>query len=92
MVPGKLSEKRQVNLGRLSILACGTLSMLLTLDPPEFTLSYGGDIWGVVSILLFYPPYHSGILSAHPAMFGVIISAASMEAVSALDRRKGERG
>ena len=123
VVPGKLSEKRQVNLGRLSILACGTLSMLLTLDPPEFTLSYGGDIWGVVSILLFpplygtllkrritrrgiwacliagvvsillfYPPYHSGILSAHPAMFGVIISAASMEAVSALDRRKGERG
>lgn len=123
VVPGKLSEKRQVNLGRLAILVCGTLSMLLTLDPPEFTLSYGGDIWGVVSILLFpplygtllkrritrrgiwacliagvvsillfYPPYHSGILSAHPAMFGVIISAASMEAVSALDRRKGERG
>ena len=36
---------------------CGTLSMLLTLDPPEFTLSYGGDIWGVVSILLFPPLY-----------------------------------
>lgn len=57
VLPGKLTEKRQVNLGRIAILACGTLSMLLTLDPPEFTLSYGGDIWGVVSILLFPPLY-----------------------------------
>lgn len=120
VAPGKLTEKRQVNLGRVAILVCGTLSMLLTLDPPEFTLSYGGDIWGVVSvllfpplygtlmgrkitrrgvwacliagaaaILLFYPPYQAGRLDAHPAMFGVVLSALAMEAVSALERRKG---
>lgn len=57
VAPGKFRERTQVNLGRLSILLCGTFSMLLTLDPPEFTLSYGGDIWGVVAILLFPPLY-----------------------------------
>ena len=120
VAPGKFTEKRQVNLGQLSILVCGTLSMLLTLDPPEFTLSYGGDIWGVVSILLFpplygtllgrritrrgvwacviagavsilifYPLHHVGFLSAHPAMFGVLLSGGAMMAVSTIDRRKG---
>ena len=52
-----LREKQVVWLGRTAILVCGTLSMLLTLDPPAFTLAYGGDIWGVVSILLFPPLY-----------------------------------
>lgn len=120
LVPGRLTGQRQVNLGRLSILVCGTFSMLLTLNPPEFTLSYGGDIWGVVSVLLFpplygtlfqrkitrrgvwscvitgllsiaafYPPYHAGTLSAHPAMFGVVLSSFAMELVSALDRKRG---
>lgn len=119
IAPGRFTERQQVNLGRLSILLCGTLSMLLTLDPPEFTLSYGGDIWGVVSILLFpplygtvlgakitrkgvwacvitgilsillfYPPYHVGWLKAHPALFGVLLSGFAMHGVSALERKK----
>ncbi|MEM5781202.1 MAG: sodium:solute symporter family protein, partial [Lawsonibacter sp.] len=105
--------------GRLAVLGGGTLSMLLTLNPPAFTLSYGGDLWGVVSILFFpplygtlltkkvtrngvwacilvggaaiavlYPAYYSGALTAHPAMFGVVLSSAAMFLVSALDRRR----
>ena len=31
--------------------------MLMALNPPDFTLSYGGDVWGAVSILLFPPMY-----------------------------------
>lgn len=52
----ELPERQVVRLGRLAVLGGGTLAMLLTLNPP-FTLSYGGDVWGVVSILLFPPLY-----------------------------------
>ena len=76
VLPGKLTEKRQVNLGRIAILVCGTLSMLLTLDPPEFTLSYGGDIWGVVSILLF-PPLYGTLLKRKITRRGVWASIAA---------------
>jgi SSS family solute:Na+ symporter len=46
-----------VNISRLAVLCGGTLAMLLTLHPPDFTLSYGGDVWGVIAILLFPPLY-----------------------------------
>ena len=118
--PKPWPEKRVVLLGQVAILLCGTLSMILTLDPPLFTLSYGGDIWGVVGILLFpplygtlvskkitrrgvwaclavgglsiavfYPIYYRNGMTAHPAMFGVLLSTAAMFLVSAADRRWG---
>lgn len=58
----ELPAARVVNLGRLAVLGGGTLAMLLTLNPPDFTLSYGGDVWGVLSILLF-PPLYGALLS-----------------------------
>ena len=116
-----ISAKQTVTLGRLAVFGGGTFSMLLTLNPPNFTLSYGGDIWGIVSILLFpplygtllnirltkygiwacilvgcgsililYPLYYTGALTAHPAMFGVPLSTAAMLLVSAAERRMGE--
>lgn len=120
----ELPEKKVVSLGRLAVLGGGTLSMLLTLNPPAFTLSYGGDLWGVVSILFFpplfgtlltkkvtrngvwacilvggvviavlYPFYYNGAFTAHPAMFGVVLSSAAMFLVSAFDRRReGHKG
>lgn len=68
--PKPLRESQILWLGRMAILVCGTLSMLLTLDPPDFTLSYGGDIWGVVSILLF-PPLYGTLLSKKITRRGV---------------------
>lgn len=65
-----LREKQVVWLGRMAILVCGTLSMLLTLDPPAFTLAYGGDVWGVVSILLF-PPLYGTLLGKNITRRGV---------------------
>ena len=53
----ELPDKKIVGLGRFGVLLGGTVAMLLTLDPPAFTLSYGGDLWGGFSILLFPPPY-----------------------------------
>lgn len=119
----ELSKTWVVRLGRLAVFGGGTLAMLFTLNPPAFTLSYGGDIWGAISILLFpplygtllgckltkrgvwaciltgsgaifvlYPMYYNGTLTAHPAMFGVLLSAGAMFLVSTLDRcRTGGR-
>ena len=52
-----LRDHRIVSIARVTVLAAGTLSMLLTLNPPQFTLSYGGDIWGIVAIFMFPPIY-----------------------------------
>ena len=49
----KMTESRTVSVARVTVLGAGTLSMLLTLNPPAFSLSYGGDIWGIVAIFLF---------------------------------------
>lgn len=57
----ELPAKRVVQLGRLAVLGGGTIAMLLTLNPPAFTLSYGGDVWGAVSILLFPPLYGTAL-------------------------------
>lgn len=68
--PKPLTEKRVVFLGRMAILLCGTLSMILTMNPPLFSLSYGGDIWGVVGILLF-PPLYGTLVSRKITRRGV---------------------
>ena len=56
-----ISERRVLTLGRLAVFGGGTISMLMALDPPDFTLSYGGDVWGAVSILVF------------PSMYGTLL-------------------
>ncbi|WP_251317534.1 sodium:solute symporter family protein [Flintibacter muris] len=66
----ELSASRVVNLGRLAVLGGGTLAMLLTLNPPPFTLSYGGDVWGILGILLF-PPLYGTLLSRRITRRGV---------------------
>lgn len=70
LCPKPLPERKVVFLGRMSILACGTLSLILTLNPPLFSLSYGGDIWGVVGILLF-PPLYGTLLGKRITRRGV---------------------
>lgn len=52
-----IPEGRVLLLGRLAVFGGGTISMLMALNPPDFTLSYGGDVWGAVSILIFPPLY-----------------------------------
>ncbi len=55
----KLTPKQVVLLARITVSAAGILVMLLTLNPPDYGLSYGGDLWGVIAILLFAPLYGS---------------------------------
>lgn len=68
--PKEVSERQVLNLGRLAVFGGGTISMLLALNPPEFTLSYGGDVWGGVSILLF-PTTYGTLLSRRVTRQGV---------------------
>ena len=82
--PRKISERRVLGLGRLAVFGGGTISMLMSLDPPHFSLSYGGDVWGVVSILVF-PPMYGSFLSRRITKRGVwacIISGAAAILVS----------
>ena len=66
----ELPEKRVVFLGRMAVLGGGALSMLLTLNPPAFSLSYGGDLWGIIGILLF-PPLFGTLLTKRITRNGV---------------------
>ncbi len=72
---GKISERQIVSAARKSVLGAGTVVMLLTLNPPSFTLSYGGDLWGIVAILLF-PALYGSILSKRITRRGVWCSLA----------------
>lgn len=66
----ELTGKQIVAMGRVAVLVGGTLAMLFTLNPPDFTLSYGGDVWGAVSILLF-PPLYGTLLSKKITLRGI---------------------
>ncbi len=65
-----LSDSRVVNLGRVAVVVGATIGMILTLNPPAFTLSYGGDLWGVFSILLF-PPLYGTLLFKKTTLQGI---------------------
>ncbi|MBQ7535149.1 MAG: sodium:solute symporter family protein [Stomatobaculum sp.] len=55
----RLSPSRVVNIARFSVAGAGVLVMLLAMNPPAFGLSYGGDLWGIISVTLFAPLYGS---------------------------------
>ena len=67
----RTTPRKVVTLGRLTVVAGGTLAMLLTLNPPEFILSFGGDLWGIVAILLFPPLYASVIFPGRITLGGI---------------------
>ena len=67
---GALPDKKIVSLGRVGVMLGGTAAMVFTLDPPDFTLSYGGDLWGIFSILLF-PPLYGSLLTDRVTRRGV---------------------
>ena len=75
----ELPGKKIVGLGRFGVLLGGTIAMLFALDPPAFTLSYGGDLWGVFSILLFpslYGTLLTGRVTRHGVWAGLIVGSA----------------
>jgi len=65
-----IPERKVLSLGRLSVILGGTLAMVMSLNPPDFTLSYGADIWGLLSVLLF-PPMYGTLLSPRITLRGI---------------------
>jgi len=50
-------EEKILNINRFLIAIAGTVSMLLSLKPPENLIEYGGNIWGIFSSSIFVPLY-----------------------------------
>ena len=65
-----LGESALLQLSRLSVFVGGTLSLLLSLHPPESLLSYGGDLWGVFGVTLF-PTLYGALLYKRTTRQGV---------------------
>ncbi len=65
-----LGESALLALARLSIFVGGTVSLLLSIHPPESLLSYGGDLWGVFGVTLF-PPLYGALLYRRTTRQGI---------------------
>ncbi|KYO66972.1 sodium:solute symporter family protein [Thermovenabulum gondwanense] len=50
-------EDKILNINRILIGIAGTVSMILSLNPPENLIEYGGNIWGIFSSSIFVPLY-----------------------------------
>lgn len=48
----EMKEERILNFARLFIFLGGTLSLILSLNPPEDILFFGADIWGAFAVIL----------------------------------------
>lgn len=53
----KRSDETLLTLSRFVVFAAGSLSLALSISPPESLLIYGGYIWGVFSVTLLIPLY-----------------------------------
>jgi len=65
-----IPEYRLLTLSRLGIIIGGTCSLLLSLRPPDNLLSYGGDIWGILGVMLF-PSFYGTLLYRKSTRQGV---------------------
>ncbi|MTI68324.1 MAG: sodium:solute symporter family protein [Firmicutes bacterium] len=52
-----IKEDRFLNLNRIFIFIAGTISLLLSIRPPESLLIFGGNIWGIFSTTFLLPLY-----------------------------------
>ncbi|MTI57146.1 sodium:solute symporter family protein [Geosporobacter ferrireducens] len=53
----KIDEGKYMNLNRIFILLSGTISLILSINPPQSLLIYGSQIWGVFSVTFLLPLY-----------------------------------
>lgn len=65
-----LGESELLLLSRVSIFVGGTVSLLLSIHPPESLLTYGGDLWGVFGVTLF-PTLYGSLLYRRTTRQGV---------------------
>ncbi len=52
-----IDDDRLLSMNRIFIFVAGTISLLMSLNPPDSLLVYGGYIWGVFSVTFLLPLY-----------------------------------
>lgn len=52
-----ITEERLLNLNRLFIFLAGTISLILSINPPTSLLIYGSYIWAIFSVTFLLPLY-----------------------------------
>ncbi|KXG74507.1 Sodium/pantothenate symporter [Fervidicola ferrireducens] len=59
-----MSEEELLNLNRFTIAIAGTISLLLSFNPPKSLIEFGGNIWGIFSSCAFVPLYAGVVLKS----------------------------
>ena len=57
LINPRITDERMLTMNRVFIFIAGTVSLLLSLKPPESLLIYGGVIWGVFTVTFLLPLY-----------------------------------
>ncbi len=57
LVNPNIKEEKFLNLNRLFIFGAGTISLILSIKPPDSLLIFGGYIWGVFASTFLLPLY-----------------------------------
>ncbi len=52
-----MDDNKYMNLTRIFILVAGTISLILSINPPMSLLIYGNHIWGIFSVTFLLPLY-----------------------------------
>lgn len=69
----RLDEDKFLNLNRIIIIIFATISLLLSINPPESLLIYGNHIWGIFSVTFLLPLY-GGLFWEKATKQGAILS------------------
>lgn len=52
-----IDDDHMLFLNRITVAIVGTISLLLSLNPPEKLIQFGGNIWGIFTVTSFIPLY-----------------------------------
>lgn len=57
LINPRITDEHMLTINRVFIFIAGTVSLLLSLNPPDSLLIYGGVIWGIFTVTFLLPLY-----------------------------------
>jgi SSS family solute:Na+ symporter len=85
----KINEEKMITRNRIFILISGTISLILSINPPESLLTFGGYVYGLFAVAFLFPLYggllwkRANRLAATASAYGGVLT---MTIFAALDR------
>lgn len=70
----KINDDKFLSLNRVIIFAAGTISLMLSIKPPETLLIYGSYVWSVLAVVFLFPLY-GGLYWKKASKEGAILSS-----------------